>query len=646
MGSRGQNAMLLFLACLHLSPSSAFSWSSSACSYSLSFAPSIQKTLFSRGNRNHVTKYAMQQVNHGNDRNQQDLVLLLRNFRNGVHQENENKIVFDAQLSSKDRAFLHEVCERLGLGHESFGQKEERRLSVWRMQTQRRLENMENAIRVEKMTARKQWEEAMATSETNEMEAAGFLLLNARIESVDVTDFGRFKWTLTEDPSRRGHLTRFNVKMGSPVVLAERSKSGKWQASQASGSFGFVVNNRRGSLDAIFEVHPDQVLDPTDKTDSISLLASPDSVTYDRLLQGLRKCLSVAGDSKQVLDMMFEKVVHDAEDHIPSSELAQLDFFDTELNPEQRLAVAQCCFRQKHTSSPIRLIHGPFGTGKTKTLVEIIRQRLKLDQRILVCAASNAAVDNLAIGLLQADVSPNLPLARAGIPERVDAHLADVTLAALQKKQPSAALSKSLFQQANEELRVSEKWRRGDDGAAIRREARKESRELFRDARRLQKEVTPISFLLEMTCSEGGQYNIAKSKSLMWDSYWLHVSVARGIGYFGFLPSVCLFGLKSKDDDVILFDAVIIDEASQVLSSPTYLSSNQHEQALTAAVLQTLPYIKNQTKSTMQSSLPRMILAGDHRQLPPTVLTEDRDARNLLQSTIFEASVLKHDFKN
>ena len=41
------------------------------------------------------------------------------------------------------------------------------------------------------------------------------------------------------------------------------------------------------------------------------------------------------------------------------------------------------------------LIHGPFGTGKTKTLIEIIRQEAKLKKKILITADSNAAVDNI-----------------------------------------------------------------------------------------------------------------------------------------------------------------------------------------------------------------------------------------------------------
>lgn len=43
-------------------------------------------------------------------------------------------------------------------------------------------------------------------------------------------------------------------------------------------------------------------------------------------------------------------------------------------------------------------IHGPPGTGKTRTLVAIIEHAVKHGQRVLVCAHSNQAVDNIVAG--------------------------------------------------------------------------------------------------------------------------------------------------------------------------------------------------------------------------------------------------------
>lgn len=47
------------------------------------------------------------------------------------------------------------------------------------------------------------------------------------------------------------------------------------------------------------------------------------------------------------------------------------------------------------SSKNVFLLHGPPGTGKTTTVVEIILQEVKRGSKVLACAASNIAVDNI-----------------------------------------------------------------------------------------------------------------------------------------------------------------------------------------------------------------------------------------------------------
>ena len=47
------------------------------------------------------------------------------------------------------------------------------------------------------------------------------------------------------------------------------------------------------------------------------------------------------------------------------------------------------------------LIHGPFGTGKTRTLVELISQETRQGHKVLATAESNAAVDNILERLME-----------------------------------------------------------------------------------------------------------------------------------------------------------------------------------------------------------------------------------------------------
>lgn len=67
--------------------------------------------------------------------------------------------------------------------------------------------------------------------------------------------------------------------------------------------------------------------------------------------------------------------------------LSSVKFLDPTLNPSQQEAV-----RFALAAEQVALIHGPPGTGKTFTLVELIRQLVLQKKRILVCGPSNISV--------------------------------------------------------------------------------------------------------------------------------------------------------------------------------------------------------------------------------------------------------------
>ncbi|GAA5835798.1 hypothetical protein JCM11251_007429 [Rhodosporidiobolus azoricus] len=91
-----------------------------------------------------------------------------------------------------------------------------------------------------------------------------------------------------------------------------------------------------------------------------------------------------------------EDVVTDAPP--PEKEDIECEWVDSSLNEEQRNAVRSILWGQQRL--PL-LLHGPPGTGKTKTLVEAVLQLLKRDPtcHILVCGASNPSTDTLAMRL-------------------------------------------------------------------------------------------------------------------------------------------------------------------------------------------------------------------------------------------------------
>ncbi|XP_043245692.1 DNA-binding protein SMUBP-2-like [Amphibalanus amphitrite] len=98
-------------------------------------------------------------------------------------------------------------------------------------------------------------------------------------------------------------------------------------------------------------------------------------------------------------------------------ESGQLRLFNTLLDPSQRAAV-EFTLRQQR----LAIIHGPAGTGKTTTAVEAILQHVERGQRVLVCAPSNTAVDNLLEKLWEAELGN---MVRLGHPARIQENLLD-----------------------------------------------------------------------------------------------------------------------------------------------------------------------------------------------------------------------------
>src|SRR5262249_42878143 len=137
--------------------------------------------------------------------------------------------------------------------------------------------------------------------------------------------------------------------------------------------------------------------------------------------------------------------------------------FDDDLNGPQLDAVARAL-----AARDVALIHGPPGTGKTRTLVEVIRRAVAQGARVLATAASNTAVDNLAERLAAAGAE----LVRLGHPAGAAPAVEHVTLDALLEASEAYALARRWRAEARALLR------RGD------RAQKAEARALLADARR------------------------------------------------------------------------------------------------------------------------------------------------------------------
>lgn len=109
------------------------------------------------------------------------------------------------------------------------------------------------------------------------------------------------------------------------------------------------------------------------------------SVTYKRMISSLNKLIEFKG-SNQIIDLLLGNSKY----ILPRSSHSVKSFFDSNLNDSQKSAI------EFALSSPLTIIHGPPGTGKTYTLIELIKQlSFNKNERVLVCGPSNISVDTI-----------------------------------------------------------------------------------------------------------------------------------------------------------------------------------------------------------------------------------------------------------
>lgn len=152
------------------------------------------------------------------------------------------------------------------------------------------------------------------------------------------------------------------------------------------------------------------------------------------------------------------------------------DFHDEALNEPQRQAVDRAL-----RAEDVALIHGPPGTGKTRTLVEVVRHAVARGERVLATAASNGAVDNLGLRLFER----GLHVVRLGHPARVAAALEPASLDAQLAQTEAWQLARRWNAEATAlRHRVAARSERGVTDREERRTAYQEARRLQQDARR------------------------------------------------------------------------------------------------------------------------------------------------------------------
>ncbi|WP_286858665.1 MULTISPECIES: AAA domain-containing protein [Sphingobacterium] len=225
-------------------------------------------------------------------------------------------------------------------------------------------------------------------------------------------------------------------------------------------------------------------------------------------------------------------------------------------------------------TADIALLHGPPGTGKTTTLIKAIATLLKSNNKQILVVAPS----NTAVDLLTERLdAAGIVVTRIGNPVKVSEHLQELTLDSKIDRHSANKDIKSLQRQVRTYTDMAQKYKRNFGKAE-----REQRKALFDEAYRIRKDVDRIQDFIVTDILDRSQVITAT--------------------------------LVGANQDVIRsrsYETVVIDEAGQALEPACWI-----------------PILKAD----------KLVLAGDHCQLSPTVKSNN-GMDNKLSNTLFEKLV-------
>ncbi|KAF2838234.1 DNA helicase [Patellaria atrata CBS 101060] len=389
----------------------------------------------------------------------------------------------------------------------------------------------------------------VSQSSPTALQRAGVAILNLQVSSQRTGLGGKTVIDLELDPVvGGGDIPEHGIRTGDIVSVQE----------QPSGSAKKKEKNelvKKGADGVVLKVSPGTVAVALDKEEvdvpggKLWLVKLANDVTYKRMNQTMVRMQKLT-DSEytpfmRVLFGLGSPSPLPADLSNSDTGVGKIEWIDSSLNGSQKDAI-----RFAMASREIALIHGPPGTGKTHTLIELILQILQRKLRLLVCGPSNISVDNIIERLAPHKV----PMIRLGHPARLLPSVLNHSLDVLTRTSDAAAIVQDIRKEMDQKQASIRKTRNG-----------RERRAIYGDLKELRKEFRER----ERGCVD----NLVRESKVV-------LATLHGAGGFH---------LKNQQ-----FDVIIIDEASQALEAQCWVPLLAASKAVLAGDhLQLPPTIKS-----------------------------------------------------
>ncbi|TKX18169.1 AAA domain-containing protein 14 [Elsinoe australis] len=386
---------------------------------------------------------------------------------------------------------------------------------------------------------------------------AGLAITNLNVNNQKTGLGGKTVLDLGLDPAVSGvskELPQHGIRVGDIVGVAEQPKGSEKKKDRTD-------MEKKGVHGVVVKVMREYVVVALDKEDvdvpngKLWLVKLANDVTYKRMNQTMTKLSKMTESEHSILARVL--FGQSSPSPISDSDMKEpVEWLDPSLNDSQKEAI-----RFALASREVALIHGPPGTGKTHTLIELILQMIRRKKRILVCGPSNISVDNIVERL----APHKIPIVRLGHPARLLPKVLDHSLEVLTKTSDAAELVNDIRQELDAKQATIRKTKSGRERHAI-----------YGDMRELRKEYRER----ESKCID----SLVRGSQVV-------LSTLHGAGSFQ---------LKNQN-----FDVVIIDEASQALEASCWiplLGYGASQVVLAGDHLQLPPTIKSSNMKVEKST--------------------------------------------